>query len=127
MSESETMEEVCRKAEESARQCLEYGEKPEDIYEAVFSQVFNFTRQDPESKTWAMNTASGIMKKVMDGKSRSDALNKAAPDLYRALKRLVLELPNNFHSDDADPRIQSAIEESLMALSRVNSEGSSDG
>lgn len=70
MSRMSDLDIVCKDIAAKARFAVESGEKSEDISEAVFDQIFNWSGRDPELRDWALNIAndvlSGVFKEAED-------------------------------------------------------------
>ena len=97
MSRMSELDIIRKDAEYNARCCLGKGEKIEDISEAIFSHLFNCVGQDVELKEWATNSSSDIIRKLLKERGVTDQIERAAPQLYIALRQLV-----DYHADDPD-------------------------
>jgi len=64
MSHMSDLDIVCQDIAAKARFAVESGEKSEDISEAVFDQIFNWSGRDPDLRDWAVNIANGVISEV---------------------------------------------------------------
>ena len=86
MSTVDNIDLVCKEIEVMARHSIDRGEKLEDVSDAVFEHLFNMSGRTVERRDWAMNTANGILARLVVGKDRERELSKIVPALVKCLE-----------------------------------------
>lgn len=86
MSRMSDVDILCKDISLKAQHAMDAGEKIQDISDAIFEQVFNTVGRTPETRDWAMNTANGIVAKLVANEGRDKDLVKMIPDLIDCLK-----------------------------------------